>query len=121
MEALLLIFIALSLGAFGQFFLKIGMDEIGKVSVLQIVKEKFLEVATQRFVALGILLYVISVGIWLAVLSRTELSFAYPLIGLSYVIVAVLSAVFLHENLTAFRIFGIALIVAGVFFVVRLG
>lgn len=120
-DVIVLILIAMSLGAFGQLFMKMGMQAIGQVSVTQIITEKLTQIATEKFIVAGVLLYVLSLGVWLAVLSKSELSFAYPLIGLSYVVVAVLSSVFLHENLTAFRIFGIALIVAGVFFVIRFG
>lgn len=120
-EVILLIIIAMGLGAFGQVFMKMGMKEVGQVAVEQIVGEKFMEIATQKFVIAGVLLYVLSLGIWLAVLSRAELSFAYPLIGLSYAVVAALSVVFLGEHMSVMRIFGIAMIITGVFFVIRFG
>jgi multidrug transporter EmrE-like cation transporter len=121
LDVIFLIIIAMSLGAFGQLFMKMGMQNVGQVSVEQIVTEKFAQIATEKFVIAGLLLYVVSVGIWLAVLSRADLSFAYPLIGLSYAVVAVLSVLFLGEHLNTFRIFGIAMIITGVFFVIRFG
>jgi multidrug transporter EmrE-like cation transporter len=121
LDVIFLILIAMSLGAFGQLFMKMGMQNVGQVSVEQIITEKLTQIATEKFVIIGILLYVVSLGIWLAVLSRAELSFAYPLIGLSYAIVAALSVIFLGEHLNAFRIFGIAMIITGVFFVIRFG
>ncbi len=121
LEVIFLILIAVGLGAFGQLSLKMGMQAVGKVTVEQIITEKFVQIATEKFVIAGVLLYVLSLGIWLAVLSRADLSYAYPLVGLTYVIVAILSVFFLHENLTAYRIFGIALVVSGVFFLIRFG
>lgn len=118
-DVIALILIAVSLGAFGQLFMKMGMSAVGQVSITQIVGEKFAEIATNRFVIAGVLAYVFSLGLWLAVLSKAELSLAFPLVGLSYVIVAILSSVFLHENLTTFRILGIGLIVAGAFVLLR--
>lgn len=120
-DVIVLIMVAMGLGAFGQVAMKMGMQNIGQVSVTDLLGEKFVQVATEKFVVVGVILYILSLGVWLTVLSKAELSFAYPLIGLSYVVVAILSGVFFHENLTMFRIFGIALIVSGVFFVVRFG
>lgn len=54
---------------------------------------------------------------WMAALSRFELSFAYPFMSLSFVIVLVLSIMMFGENLNAYKIAGIAMICAGVWIV----
>jgi multidrug transporter EmrE-like cation transporter len=63
-------------------------------------------------------LYVLATAIWLVVLSQEELSFAYPLVGIGYILVAILGKILFNENLTFFRIFGIILIVLGTYFIV---
>jgi multidrug transporter EmrE-like cation transporter len=67
----------------------------------------------------GMACYALSIGLWLMVLSRIEVSAAYPMLSIGYVIAAVLGFVFLGENVGLERMAGIALICAGVLFVAR--
>ncbi len=53
-------------------------------------------------------------GTWAAALSRFELSFAYPFMALSFVLVLLLSAILFSEGVTAPKVIGVALIVAGI-------
>jgi len=55
--------------------------------------------------------------IWSAVLSKIDLSVAVPIASFSYVLVPVVSIIFLHEKVTALRWLGIFFILAGVIFV----
>jgi len=50
---------------------------------------------------------------WMAAMTKFELSYAYPFLSLSFVLVLVLSAVFLYEKVTAFRALGMVLIISG--------
>jgi drug/metabolite transporter (DMT)-like permease len=56
---------------------------------------------------------------WLHVLSDADVSYALPVTALSYVSVAAVSAVWLHEAITTERIIGMALILAGVILISR--
>ena len=67
----------------------------------------------------GMLCYATSVCVWLAALSKAPVSSAYPMLSLGYVVVAVVSVLWMGELLTAGKVFGIALICAGVVFVSR--
>jgi multidrug transporter EmrE-like cation transporter len=67
----------------------------------------------------GMLCYAASIGLWLVVLSRVEVTVAYPMLSIGYVIAAVLGFVFLGENVGAERLAGIALIGAGVMLMAR--
>jgi multidrug transporter EmrE-like cation transporter len=69
-------------------------------------------------VFLGILLYILSAALWLVVLSQAEVSFAYPLVGTGYILVAILSKIFFNETLTFLKILGIILIAAGAYLIV---
>lgn len=51
---------------------------------------------------------------WLVALTKFELSYAYPFMSLAFVLVLILSAALLHEVITAPKIIGIALIMAGI-------
>jgi uncharacterized membrane protein len=49
----------------------------------------------------------------MAAMTKFELSYAYPLMSLNFVIVLILSAWLLHEPVTLNKTIGIILIVAG--------
>ena len=51
---------------------------------------------------------------WAAALRGLELSYAYPYMGASFVLVLWFSAVFFQEPITATKLLGTALIVAGI-------
>ncbi|WP_245258047.1 EamA family transporter [Rhodomicrobium vannielii] len=56
---------------------------------------------------------------WMVVLANADLSFAQPVTALSYVCVAVMSAIFLRESVDVVQMLGIALVIAGVYFISR--
>jgi uncharacterized membrane protein len=63
-------------------------------------------------VIVGLLIYMASTAIYITVLSRTHLSWAYSLGGLSYIFAVLFAAVFLHEAVGA-RWIGVGLIAVG--------
>ncbi len=72
------------------------------------------------FLVVG-LLFAAQMVNWLKVLDKADVSFALPITALSYVSVAAVSALILHEHITTGRMAGIALILAGVVLVSRSG
>jgi drug/metabolite transporter (DMT)-like permease len=75
--------------------------------------------ALSPMVLAGLLLYALSTVLWLMILTRTELSYAYPFVSLGFIVTALYGWQFLHEPLSAVRMGGIALIVLGVVLVSR--
>ncbi len=69
----------------------------------------------------AILLAGAALVLWLLVLGRLPLSFAYPFISLTFPLVAILSVAVLNEHLRAGQILGLSLIVAGVVLNARYG
>jgi multidrug transporter EmrE-like cation transporter len=67
----------------------------------------------------GMICYAVSVCVWIGALSRAPVSTAYPMLSLGYVVVTCAAAMFLGESLTIGKMFGIALICAGVILVSR--
>jgi drug/metabolite transporter (DMT)-like permease len=57
--------------------------------------------------------------VWLVVLAKAEVSYAYPLISLGYVFTAILGRVLFGEAVTITRMTGILVICLGVFLVAR--
>jgi multidrug transporter EmrE-like cation transporter len=67
----------------------------------------------------GMLCYAASVCVWLAALSKAPVSTAYPMLSLGYVVVAIVSVLWLGELMTTSKVLGIALICVGVVLVSR--
>jgi multidrug transporter EmrE-like cation transporter len=115
-----IILLGVLLNAAAQLCLKEGMRRIGYFefswsNVIPIT----LQVAGNIFVLEGLFLYVLSVAVWLLVLSRVEVSFAYPLLSVGYIVNAVAGYYLFQENLSMTRITGIVIIIIGVYFVTR--
>lgn len=69
------------------------------------------------FLWLGLLSVILTFIIWSTILSKIDLSLAVPIASFSYILVALVSILFLHEKITALRWLGIFLILLGVIFV----
>lgn len=100
--------------AAAQIMLKRGMMSVGALDIgADGLVWTVLKVVFSPFVFLGLATFVISMASHLYVLSKVQLSYAYPFLSLAYVVVAAYSYFFFAEDLNAARIAGIGLIVAG--------
>jgi uncharacterized membrane protein len=97
--------------AIGQLLLKLGMADVGLIDGIYL--EKVIQMFTNPTVVVGLIVFGISTMFWLTALSRKDLSYVYPFIGINMVLVFLLSAVILHEELGIYRIIGMAVIVLG--------
>lgn len=79
----------------------------------------FVRALASPMVLLGLFLYAVSAVMWILVLARADVSYAFPLVGAGFIFTAVCANVFLHEPLSAMRMAGIALIALGVGLVAR--
>ena len=71
------------------------------------------------FVVGGLIVMVISMATHLLVLSKVDISFAYPFLGLSFVLITLWGHFVLAEPINLFKITGVALIVCGVALVAK--
>jgi len=118
MSILILVLLCVILGVVAQLAMKRGMIIVGNVGLKDIFSEKIFSIIFQRYVFIGVVLYVLAALVWLVVLSQAELSFVYPLISMGYILTAVFSWFLFKENLTIFRFLGILLICGGVYLIV---
>ncbi len=105
------------LGSIGQISLRYGASQLGDLRVGQGLASSLLGAFRGIFtpyVFLGLLLYAVSAVLWVFVLNQVRLSFAYPMISLSYVLVVLLSALILGEGVPTVTIAGLVLICLGV-------
>lgn len=120
MKSALMVLVPVFIGVVGQLFLKTGMLQIGQFAINgPVLISTFLKVATNFAVLFGLLLYAVSAVLWLIVLSRMELSFAYPLLSVGYILVLLCSWFFFKESISIVRWAGVLVICFGVFLISR--
>jgi multidrug transporter EmrE-like cation transporter len=116
----LLIVTGVLLNAAAQLLLKAGTRVIGVIEVRQgALGSSALAVATQPYIVGGLTCYVLSVAIWIVALSRVDVSIAYPMLSLGYVVNALAAYWLFGEALTPMKLAGILVILAGVFILAR--
>ena len=115
-----MILVSVTLAAVAQLTLKHGMNQVkDSFGVVNLNAESLKAVASQASVWAGLFLFGLSALVWLAVLSRTSLSFAYPFAALTYVLILVFDQFVLDENVPALRWGGVAFIAMGIFLISR--
>ena len=116
--ALILLGVLLNAGA--QLLLKAGMMQIGHFDfTLANAWPIGWKVAQNIPIISGLTLYVISVVVWLLVLSRVPVSFAYPMLSIGYILNAIAAFYLFGEPLTSLRMLGIFVIISGVYLVAQ--
>ena len=115
-----LILTGVFLNAFAQLFLKKGMMSIGhfEFSLGNAIPIGW-QAATNIAIILGLICYVISVVVWMLVLSRVEVSYAYPFLSVGYIVTTIIGYAYFNEDITVYRLMGVALICCGVVLVAR--
>lgn len=117
----LLIAVSVSVGVTGQYLLKRGIDTVGRVeSVGRMLSKDFIvSAATQWQIPVALVMYAGGAFMWMVVLSREDLSYAYPFLGLTYILVMTVSHFSLGENITWLRFAGTLLVSVGVVLIAR--
>ena len=110
-----LILCGVLLNAAAQLLLKAGTLQVGRFAfeAANIVPIG-LRLATEPHILGGLACYVVSVVVWILALSRVEVSVAYPMLSIGYLVNAIAAWSLFGENVTAGRIVGIGVIIVGV-------
>ena len=115
-----LLMLGVLLNAVAQLLLKAGTNAIG---VFEFSRDNIipigLRVAMEPHIVAGLACYVVSVVVWIMALSRVEVSIAYPLLSVGYVVNALAAWYLFGEAVTLTRMVGIGVIIIGVFIVAR--
>jgi len=119
-KAFPLIILSVFINTAAQLLLKAGMNRIGFFSfswnnLIPIA----LQIVVNPFILGGLACYGLAVVVWLLVLSRTEVSVAYPLISMAYVLNTLAAYYLFDEPVTINRIGGILIIMLGVYILAR--
>jgi drug/metabolite transporter (DMT)-like permease len=117
-RTLTLIFASVTFSSLAQMLFKIGVSSVGAGAAREASPEgRLIDMLGSPGVLGGLALYGLGTLLWLGVLSRVQLSQAYPFVGLSFVLTAALGYLVFRDDMGALRMIGISLIVAGVFLV----
>ncbi|SAK61688.1 4-amino-4-deoxy-L-arabinose transferase [Caballeronia calidae] len=114
------IVIGVSLNACAQLLLKAGVNAVGHFDFTpaNIIPVGF-KIATQLPIIGGLACYVLSVVVWIVGLSRVDVSIAYPMLSLGYVVNAFAAWYLFGEVLSMQRLVGIGIILVGVVVLAR--
>jgi len=117
--AIFLLIIMTDVGeSIAELFMKKGLIATGISAVSMDNIRAFITANVQSyFIWAGVFIYILSFLIWIIILSRIELSVAFPIGSTSYIFVPILSIIFLNERIGVLRWVGILFIVAGIHFV----
>ena len=115
-----LILTGVLLNAAAQLLLKAGTNVVGQFEFsMENALPVGMRLATEPHILGGMLCYVVSLVVWIMGLSRVEVSVAYPMLSIGYVINAVAAWYLFGESVSALRLAGIGFIIAGVFLVAK--
>jgi multidrug transporter EmrE-like cation transporter len=116
-----LILLSVALAATAQLVLKAGMDRVGEIGRAEVRSpvQTVLRAAQIPAVWAGLALFGMSAAVWLVVLSRAQLSFAYPFASLTYVVILLADRFLLKQNIPGLRWAGVLFIVTGIILVSR--
>jgi drug/metabolite transporter (DMT)-like permease len=115
-----LILLSVALAASAQLTLKHGMNQVTAASgTASLSAGSVRAVLTNLSVLGGLAIFGLSAVVWLLVLSRASLSFAYPFASLTYVLILLADRFVLHEEIPILRWVGVAAIVTGIILVAQ--
>jgi drug/metabolite transporter (DMT)-like permease len=117
-----MILLSVALAAVAQLTLKTGMNHVNDElapSTFSLTGRSLRVLVGQPFVWGGLFLFGVSALVWLVVLSRASLSFAYPFAALTYVSILLFDHFVLNEQVPALRWAGVACIALGIFLISR--
>jgi multidrug transporter EmrE-like cation transporter len=115
-----LLLVGVLLNAAAQLLIKSGTNVLGMLSFKQgKLVALAMSVLTEYHIVAALFCYVISVGIWIVALSKLEVSVAYPMLSIGYVVNAFAAWYLFGEILSVQKITGIFIIIFGVIVVAR--
>lgn len=120
LTAFVLVLTGVLLNAIAQLALKACVREGGEIALeVSNALPTALQLATQPWLWLGLICYGLSVVVWLLALSRVDVSIAYPMLSLGYVVNALAAWTWLGESMNTEKIIGMGIIILGVYILAR--
>lgn len=115
MNNLITILLSVLLGSLGQVVLKLGANKLGSLSLgWNTIVGEFIRIIKIPEILIGLVFFGTSFLLWIKVLTKSDLSYAYPMVSLGYVNVIILSYFLFNESFTTMKVIGILFIITGV-------
>ena len=115
MNNIVLILLSVSLNAFAQLFIRQGMLKMGNIALkMDALWNMTVQAISNIYIWAGMLSYAISIFLWMVVLSKVNVSLAYPFLSIGYILTAIIAYFVFGEPLTWQKIAGILIICIGV-------
>lgn len=115
---ILLILASVLLNSAAQILMRKGMMVVGEVHISNTM-QMLIPMITNIWLWLCMVCYAVSIFLWMVVLSKVEVSYAYPFLSVGYIVAAVAGYYFFGENISLIRVIGIGVICLGVFLISR--
>jgi multidrug transporter EmrE-like cation transporter len=109
----LIVILGVSLNAAGQLFLKSGANIIGPITSNSNIATT-LALSLNIYIVLGLLCYVFSISAWIIALTRVDVSIAYPMLSLGYIIVTIAAWFLFNEPISTIKILSLCIIIFGI-------
>lgn len=113
-----MILISVLLNCAAQVLIRKGMLQIGEMTIRSMISN-IGTLITNIWLWIAMFCYAVSILLWMSILSKIEVSFAYPFLSIGYIISAVIGYFFFQESLSIIRIMGIIVICIGVILISR--
>jgi len=108
------------LNAVAQLALKASVSETGVINLdMQSLFTTAGSLVSNLWLWLGLICYAISVVVWLLALSRVDVSIAYPMLSVGYIVNAVAAWQLFGEPMNIGKVVGIGIIILGVYVLAR--
>ena len=118
--AFALIITGVLLNAIAQLALKASVSDTGIINLdLQSLVSSAASLASNIWLWLGLMCYAISVVVWILALSRVDVSIAYPMLSIGYIVNAIAASHLFNEPLGLGKLAGIGVIIVGVYILAR--
>jgi len=118
--AFALILTGVLLNAAAQLALKASVSDTGVINLdMQSLFSSAGSLASNLWLWLGLICYGISVIVWILALSRVDVSIAYPMLSIGYIVNAVAAWHLFDEPMNIGKIVGIGIIIVGVYILAR--
>ena len=118
--AFALIMTGVLLNAIAQLALKASVNDTGVISLdMQSLLSSAGTLISNLWLWVGLICYAISVVVWILALSRVDVSIAYPMLSIGYILNAVAASHLFNEPMGVGKVIGIGVIILGVYILAR--
>jgi multidrug transporter EmrE-like cation transporter len=118
--AFALVMTGVLLNAVAQLALKASVSDTGIISLdMQSLMSSAGSLVTNLWLWVGLICYGISVVVWILALSRVDVSIAYPMLSIGYIVNAIAASHLFDEPLGISKVVGIGIIIVGVYVLAR--